>query len=271
MEKEISTVKIHNKICHMYRNSTNTNTNSKSRQLPIFYWGVGGEGGESVMTVVSYLRQHLSNQNPNIDFLLVAYESENWNDDFSPWKAQAVFGKEDFGGNAQKTLEWLTNKCIPSIENKENENKENENKENENTALAHIKDTEEVLRFTVGYSLAGLFSLWAYGESSLFTGAVCCSGSLWYEGWLDYVQENKAKFHRNRTGYIYLSLGDKEEKTKNRLMSTVGGNTRKIYALLCEGHEDINGILEWNAGGHFSEPDIRIAKGIYWILKHFVV
>ncbi|MDE5823060.1 MAG: hypothetical protein K2H91_00010 [Lachnospiraceae bacterium] len=245
MIDELATVTIHNKVCHIYRNGGREKGNTgEKRRFPVFYWGIGGEGRESVETVVSYLREHI----PDAKFLLAAYESENWNDDFSPWAAPAVFGKEGFGGKAGDTLWWLTQYCIPYIEAKES----------------------EIARFPVGYSLAGLFSLWVYCECNVFKGVVSCSGSLWDDGWLDYVHHGAAAC-RDEKNYIYLSLGDKEEKTKNRLMSTVGDHTKKVYTMLCENQKNVEGILEWNQGGHFSEPDVRIARGIYWILKHFDV
>ena len=61
-----------------------------------------------------------------------------------------------------------------------------------------------------------------------------------------------------------LSLGKKEEKTKNQVMASVGDNIRKMYELL-SGSMDI--VLEWNEGGHFNEPDIRTAKAFEHILS----
>ena len=46
----------------------------------------------------------LAKQLSGADFTLIAFETENWNDELSPWSAPAVFGDEAFGGNAQKTL-----------------------------------------------------------------------------------------------------------------------------------------------------------------------
>lgn len=243
MKNELKTVTIQNKTCHIYRSGDTKGVGGMHR-LPVFYWGVGGDSRESVEVVVSYLEERIS----SADFILAAYESECWNDDFSPWAAPAVFGTEAFGGKAGDTLKWLAQYCIPYVEAKES----------------------EIARFSVGYSLAGLFSLWVYCECDLFAGAVSCSGSLWYEGWLDYVRK-AAEVGRGRRQYVYLSLGDKEEKTRNKLMATVGDNTRKVYAMLCENQQNVKGILEWNQGGHFSEPDVRIAKGIYWILRQFDV
>ena len=59
----------------------------------------------------------------------------------------------------------------------------------------------------------------------------------------------------------YLSLGDKESKTKNKIMSTVGERIRMQYECLRNDH-----ILEWNVGNHFAQPDIRTAKGFSWLI-----
>lgn len=245
MEKDWETLEIHGRVCHVYKNC------GKSRRMPVFYWGIDRESEALARQTVSYLEKKKRDA-----FIIAAYECVNWNDDFSPWKAPPVFGDACFGGKADKTLEWLTKEYIPYIESADS---------------AYITNAETVYRFTAGYSLAGLFSLWAYGSSRRFDGAVSCSGSLWYPGWLDYVQANRVLFCKKASDCIYLSLGDKEEWTKNRLMSAVGDNTRKIFQMLCEDPEGVRGVLEWNAGGHFSEPDIRIAKGIDWILQHVAV
>jgi hypothetical protein len=39
------------------------------------------------------------------DFCLKAMKINNWNNDLSPWKAEAVFGREDFEGRGDETLE----------------------------------------------------------------------------------------------------------------------------------------------------------------------
>lgn len=246
MDKTFTTVEIGSKICHICQYG------SVCHKLPVFYWGIGSGNENQIVTAVSYLKSCLKERIPDAGFLIVAFESENWNDDFSPWRAQAVFGNEAFGGNGDRTLEWLVEQCIPYIEMADS---------------AYIGNGVEIMRYTVGYSLAGLFGLWAYGESSLFAGAVSCSGSLWYDGWLAYVRDHRAAFCRNKTDCIYLSLGDKEERAKNSLLSTVGDNTRKLYEMLRAQPSGAKTTLEWNAGGHFCEPDIRVARGIYWILS----
>ena len=44
-------------------------------------------------------------------FRLVAVRIRDWNDDLSPWEAPAVFGKENFGSGASKTLCELLKLC----------------------------------------------------------------------------------------------------------------------------------------------------------------
>lgn len=215
--------------------------------LPVFYWGIVERDEASIERIENYIEK----MQPQSDYLLVAYKVNNWNDDFSPWKEPPVFGQEGFSGNGQETSEWLINECIPYIESENN---------------GYITGGKQVLRFCTGYSLAGLFSLWAYYESDIFDGAVSCSGSLWFPGWLDYIEKKDDKLAAlEKTNYVYLSLGDKEEKTRNSIMATVGDNTRIQHSKMCAQSDKIVSVLEWNKGGHFSEPDVRVAKGIMWV------
>ncbi|MCR5526255.1 MAG: hypothetical protein K6F39_02580 [Lachnospiraceae bacterium] len=64
---------------------------------------------------------------------------------------------------------------------------------------------------------------------------------------------------------VYLSLGDKEAAAKNALLKTVADCTREIYESL--GQRGIDTVFESNPGNHFKDFDIRMAKGIAWILE----
>ena len=66
--------------------------------------------------------------------------------------------------------------------------------------------------------------------------------------------------------HIYLSLGDKEEKTKNKIMASVGECIKKQYEI--QQNNGIDTILEWNEGNHFKDADIRTAKGFVWCVEH---
>jgi hypothetical protein len=68
-----------------------------------------------------------------------------------------------------------------------------------------------------------------------------------------------------RTGAVYLSLGDKEEKARNPVMATVGERIREAHVLLLE--RGVNCVLEWNEGNHFKDADVRTAKAFSWIIN----
>ena len=164
---------------------------------------------------------------------LTAVKVDNWNDDLSPWSAPAVLGNDDFGGRAVDTLQEI---------------------------LKLTGDAKKTY-YIGGYSLAGLFSLWAAYTTDVFAGVAAASPSVWFPEFTGYMESNRIGCNS-----VYLSLGDKEEKTKNHVMRTVGDCIRSAYELLSK--EGIDCILEWNSGNHFKEADIRTAKAFAWILDH---
>ncbi len=171
-------------------------------------------------------------ENTGADFRFLALKVENWNSDLSPWSAPAVYGKEDFGGGAAATLSEVQKYC---------------------TDLSKTY-------YIGGYSLAGLFALWAAYQVDLFKGVAAASPSIWFPGFVEYMKE-----HELRSRTVYLSLGDKEEKTRNPLMATVGEKIREAQDLLKR--QGRNCILEWNPGNHFKDADLRTAKAFCWVMK----
>lgn len=187
--------------------------------------------------------QHIQNLTENADFCLYAFKCNNWNADLSPWPSSAVFGKEDFKGKAEETLALIINEHIPSIEK--------------------TAGTSKKRYFIGGYSLAGLFALWAAYNTDLFSGVAAASPSVWFPGFTDYAKE-----HPLHSKAIYLSLGNKEEKTRNPVMAKVGECIRDLHL-----HLDSSGIpciLEWNEGNHFKEPDLRTARAFAWLLNQSI-
>ncbi len=85
-------------------------------------------------------------------------------------------------------------------------------------------------------------------------------GSVWFPGFIDYM-----KAHAIHAGSIYLSLGDREEKTRNPVMATVGERIREAHELLLSVGTEC--ILEWNKGNHFKDADIRTAKAFAWLMN----
>lgn len=183
---------------------------------------------------VSYIGELSGGQN----FCLTAVKVNNWNGDLSPWPAPAVFGKEEFDGGAAKTLEYLLRKEMPDAD----------------TVGSSGKRV-----FIGGYSLAGLFAIWAGYQTNRFDGIAAASPSIWFPRFTEYMRENK--MHADA---VYLSLGDREERTKNPVMAQVGTAIRDAENILRDAGK--NCILEWNKGNHFQEPDIRTAKAFAWLM-----
>ncbi|NLD83774.1 MAG: esterase [Clostridiales bacterium] len=171
-------------------------------------------------------------------FLLASVPVRDWFSDLYPWPAGPVFGKEAFGSGAGDTLAFLTQRLLPALE-----------------AIGRKAAT-----FLGGYSLAGLFALWAGYESGAFAGVAGVSPSVWFPGWEDYTARRTPKARA-----VYLSLGDREERTRNPVMARVGDCIRRQrQALESQG---VPSILEWNEGNHFREPETRMAKGFAWLMN----
>ena len=100
-------------------------------------------------------------------------------------------------------------------------------------------------------------------QTDVFSGVAAASPSVWFPGFLDYMKE-----HALQAGSVYLSLGDREEKTRNPVMSTVGNCIREAYEML--GSAGVNCVLEWNKGNHFREPDLRTAKAFAWVMQNAI-
>ena len=201
-----------------------------------------GQGGPLVYLAAGDVREAetvfgLLCRNTALPFRLAAFMAEDWNRDLSPWPAPPVFGKEGFGGGGAATLAWLRQSYLPIVEK-----------------------TPGPARFIAGYSLGGLFSLWAFYESGLFQGAAGCSPSLWFPGWGNYAAKKSAP-----KGVLYLSLGEREPLTRNRVMQTVGDALRSQYDLAQR--QGLRASLTWHPGGHFQDPELRTALGIQWMLE----
>ena len=171
------------------------------------------------------------------DFCLKAVKVHSWNHDLSPWPAPAVFGKEDFGDGAVESLRFFLDEVLA--------------------------DSSARKVYIGGYSLAGLFALWAGYQTTRFDGIAAASPSIWFPHFTEYMKNNLTQVDA-----VYLSLGDWEERTRNPVMSQVGNAIRDAELILKEAGIDC--ILEWNKGNHFKEPDLRTAKAFAWLMNREV-
>ena len=187
---------------------------------------------ESEVTAIAQSAHH---------FLFAAIPVESWNDALSPWKSPAVWGKQGFGGKAGDTLRFLTERGIPTLKQQ-----------------FHLPENVKII--LGGYSLAGLFALWASTQTDLFYGIAAASPSVWFPGWMEFEQQRPIQ-----TQHIYLSLGDKEEHTKNAVMAVVGDNIRTLHSQLIARGADCT--FEWNSGGHFKDANLRTARAFRWVME----
>lgn len=178
-----------------------------------------------------------------------------WEENFSPWCAPRVFAKgPNFGNGAQKTLDTLINHVIPWAE----------------SALSD----PPAYRVLVGYSLAGLFSLWAGvsqpgaphvdAPAATFQRIGAVSGSFWFPGLLDYVDQQLSGGVVGLT-HAYLSLGDREARTPNPQIMHVRENAELLANKL--ENAGISSTFELNRGNHFQNVEGRMQKALDWLVK----
>ncbi|WP_294754822.1 alpha/beta hydrolase-fold protein [uncultured Flavonifractor sp.] len=176
-------------------------------------------------------------------FTLVAISDLDWNHDMVPWDSPPAFkNAEPCTGGADDYLRLLIDEIIPTAE----------------------KEIDGVPRWrgVAGYSLAGLFSLYAIYRTDLFSRVGSMSGSLWFPGMKEYILSHEPK---RRPNHIYFSLGDKESKTRNPILRNVRQNTEEIQASY-QG-KGIDTVFQLNPGNHYDHAAERTAAGIAWLLS----
>ena len=179
--------------------------------------------------------QKVSNES---QLCMIAVSIHDWQGELSPWSAPAIFGKHDFAGNADKFLAelegfWKWFKDEHNIESNQ--------------------------MYLCGYSLAGLFALWASSQTNLFTKIAAVSPSVWYFNFVEYMQQNPIQ-----TREVYMSLGDKEANAKNKVMATVKDCFEAVIQIIQK--QNISLTYEYNPGNHFQDVELRMMKGIQQLL-----
>ena len=176
-------------------------------------------------------------------FPLLCINNLNWQKDMCPWDSPALIKNEkDFIGGADEYLFLLEKEIIPRA--------------------VEILGEEPTYYALAGYSLAGLFALYAGYRSSLFSRIASVSGSLWYPDFVSFAKEKKMLSKAER---LYLSLGTEEAKTKHAVLSTIERKTRELVEHYQSSGYCVN--FEQNPGNHFCEVEQRIEKGIRWIME----
>ena len=175
---------------------------------------------------------------PEARFALISVSGCDWNRDFSPWPAPRAFhGGEDFSGGAPAYLRLFAGELLPQTE-----------------ALLALAPARRAL---AGYSLAGLFAVWALTQTALFDRAASVSGSMWYDGFADYLDAAQLPRAPER---VYFSVGDREKLSRSpRLQLVEQGMARAAARFSALG---VPTVCERNPGGHFDDPAGRTARAL---------
>ena len=162
-------------------------------------------------------------------FSIAVIENINWNDDMTPWPAEGVFKKaKPFGGQAASFLDKLTNEIIPEIEK-----------------TLSVEDAERTI---MGVSLSGLFAVWAFFNTNAFTNIINISGSLWYDGFTEWMKEQTPSPQLKK---VCMLLGEKEKNAKEKRMATVEERTHTAAEIL-KANSQASVLFELVDGTHFS-------------------
>lgn len=174
---------------------------------------------------------------------LVAVSGLEWNHDMAPWDIPPISGKDDpCTGGADGYLELLIERILPEAE--------------------RLAPGEVLWRGLAGYSLAGLFALYAMYRTGAFSRFASVSGSLWFPGFWEYVLSHEMKAAPE---CLYFSLGDRESRTRNSFLKTVQERTEAIHAFYRQ--KGIDADYRLNPGNHFQDAVQRMMLGISWILS----
>lgn len=216
----------HNKVITLYKSS--------DKNAPLIVFNTFEGDGEDVYKEL---------QNMGCTFLnLLVIGNIDWNHDMSPWYMPSIYSKEkSFSSGADEYLRLLIDEILP--------------KANE------MIEGEPGFTGIAGYSLAGLFAVYAMYKTDVFDRVASMSGSLWFYDFMEYCKRND---FRKLPDKIYFSLGDKEANTRNPVLKTVQDKTIELSEYFKSLGTEV--IFELNPGNHFTDVNFRSAKGIKAIL-----
>ena len=175
-----------------------------------------------------------------IPFVLAAFELEDWILDLMPWPDRNISREEEAGKRAQDTLSYVLLSLVPALQERYG----------------------RLPMILGGYSLGGLFALWASTQTDCFRAVAAASPSVWIKDWIPYAEK-----HAPMADRIYLSLGDREEHVRNQAIARVGDNLRALYGLLQRQLGPDSCTLVWEAGNHFTDNEGRLARAFSWCIR----
>jgi predicted alpha/beta superfamily hydrolase len=186
------------------------------------------------------LESSLIAEHTHVPFVLLTFTVSDWERELTPWPDPMLSKREEVGRHATDTLHDIESLLLPWLHE-------------------HYGEMPCVIG---GYSLAALFALWCPYHTSAFAAVAGASPSVWLNHWPAYTEARRPDVQA-----VYLSQGNREEKTRNKTFASVGDNIRQYHALLAQQLGEDQCTLEWNEGNHFVDTDIRTAKAFAWCMN----
>ena len=175
-----------------------------------------------------------------VPFALAAVELGDWMVDLMPWPDGNMSRDPEAGKRCQDTFDLILDSIVPEV----------------------VKRHGDLPVILGGYSLGGLFALWASARSDIFKAVAAASPSVWIKDWIPFAKKNTPKAE-----FVYLSLGDREEHVKNQAIARVGDCLREQYSLLVDQLGEDRCSLVWEEGNHFHNSETRLAKAFAWCME----
>ena len=187
--------------------------------------------------------QWITEHRPALNFVLIA--SNNRTDDYTPWPLLASETLlMDFGGKAEEHLSFIKTCVVPFCESE----------------YRFASSAEK--RVIGGYSLGGLFSLYAAVNTNLFGTALSCSSSLWFPDFLDYLKEHPFKAAHPK---LYMSVGDQEGTTATNLTADQTLNTIALKDFYEPKFQPGDFKFTLEVGNHGNNISGRAWRAIEWV------
>ena len=178
-----------------------------------------------------------------LNFVLL--NANNRTDDYTPWPLQASETMPiDFGGKAEEHLSFITTHVIPFCESE----------------YGFASSAEK--RVIGGYSLGGLFSLYAAVNTDFFGTVLSCSSSLWYPGFLDYLKVHPFKAVHPK---LYMSVGDQEGTTATNLTADQTLNTLALKDWIEPRFQASDFQFTLEEGNHGTNISRRVERAVEWV------
>lgn len=223
--RDLIKFEIENKQISIFKN--------EKESVPVVYANMYQDAGREVLATCEQIGGR--------SFHLVSVTNLRWEEELSPWPHEPVVSKGDrFTGEAAVYGRFLTKEIIPRVEEQ-------------------IK--KPPFRIIAGYSMGGLFALYAPYVTDAFSRIVSASGSAWYPGFVSYVKEHA---FLQKPEAVYLSIGDLESRTKHPFFSQTQCCTEELHAVYQS--IGVESAFELNRGNHYKDAPYRLAKGIVWAL-----